>query len=99
MHTLGAVEQMRVAVLFRHRLLGVEIGVGHLGGFASASHLDSHQKGDPERRNDGRNHIAVADGQEEPLRNRLFGSQKVVERRDGCGERRKRNAFRHDGRD
>lgn len=90
-------EEVGLAVLFGHSPVGVEVRVGDLGSFARATDLDTHEEGDPDGRDDTRNYIAVAYGQEETLDSGGLGSEKVVECRDGGGESGECDAFRHDG--
>lgn len=90
-------EQMSLAVLVRHRLVSVEVRIRDLSRFACATRLDTHQEGDPDSRDDARDDIAVADGEEEALNCGGLGSEEVVEGRDGGGEGGEGDAFRHDG--
>ena len=76
-------------------LLGIHVGVRHLGSLSCATDLGSHQKGDPDRRDDAGDDIAVADGQKETLNSLRLGGKEVIEGGNGRSEGRQGYVLGH----
>lgn len=77
---------MSLSVLVRDGSVGVLIRIRDLSSSACATHLDTHQEGDPGGRDNTRDHIAIANRQEQALDRGGLGGEEVVKRRDGGGK-------------
>lgn len=92
---MDLLEEVSIVVLLGDSLLGVKVRVRNLSSFTSATHFDTHQKRNPDGRDNARYNITISHGQEETLDARRLGGQEVVKRRDRRSECGEGDALRH----